>query len=84
MPKTSQAMFMAGVFLMFAPVGVLADLTDLGADPFSRLVTNVLFSGGIAVVYVVVARRPQWLAQPSSATDATRRRRWRSRPAISS
>jgi serine phosphatase RsbU (regulator of sigma subunit) len=54
-------MFMAGVFLMFAPVGVLADVTHLGADPFRRLVTNILFSGGIAVVYVVVARRPQWL-----------------------
>jgi len=61
MPWTSYAMFAAGVFLMFAPVGVLADMTHLGADPIPRLVANVLFSGGIAVAYVIVARRPQWL-----------------------
>ena len=54
-------MFMAGVFLMFAPVGVLADVTHLGADPVQRLVADMLFSGGIAVAYVVVARWPPWL-----------------------
>ena len=61
MSRTSFAIFMAGVFLMFAPVGVLADITHLGADPFPRLVADILFSGGIAVAYVVVARWPPWL-----------------------
>jgi serine phosphatase RsbU (regulator of sigma subunit) len=54
-------MFMAGVFLMFAPVGLLNDISHLGADPFWRLVTDVLFAGGVAVAYVVAARRPRWL-----------------------
>jgi serine phosphatase RsbU (regulator of sigma subunit) len=54
-------MFMAGVFLMFAPVGLLNDMSRLGADPFRRLVTDVVFAGGVAVAYVLAARRPRWL-----------------------
>jgi dienelactone hydrolase len=33
----------------------------LGADPAPRLVAEMLFSGGIAVAYVLVVRRPRWL-----------------------
>jgi phosphoserine phosphatase RsbU/P len=57
----SQATFLAGVFFMFLPVGLLADISRLGSDPPPRLFAEMLFSGAIAVAYVLVVRRPRWL-----------------------
>ena len=60
-PVTSYVMFLVGVFFMFLPVGVLGDITSFGSNPPSRLLAQMLFSGGIAVAYVVAARRPRWI-----------------------
>src|SRR5881396_512608 len=60
-PRVSSAIFLSGVFFMFLPVGLLGDIAHLGADPPSRVAANILFSGGIAAVYVLVARRPRWM-----------------------
>ena len=57
----SHATFLGGVFFMFASVGLLTDISRLGADPTPRLLAEMLFSGGIAVAYVLVVRRPRWL-----------------------
>jgi serine phosphatase RsbU (regulator of sigma subunit) len=57
----SHATFLAGVFFMFASVGLLTDIARLGSESASRLVVDMLFSGGIAVAYVLVVRRPRWL-----------------------
>jgi len=60
MPTASYAIFVGGVFLMFLPIGLLGDITNLGADPPSRLVGEMLFSGGLAAAYVIASRRPRW------------------------
>jgi len=46
---------------MFLSTGLLADISRLGSDPPPRLVMEMVFSGAIAVAYVLVARRPRWL-----------------------
>jgi hypothetical protein len=62
MPASSQAAFLAGVFFMFAPAGLLADIPQMGANGPMRLAANAFFAGGIAVAYVIAARhRPRWL-----------------------
>jgi hypothetical protein len=62
MPASSHAVFLAGVFFMFAPSGLLNDIPQMGASGPLRLAASVLFSGGIAVAYVIaVRRRPRWL-----------------------
>ena len=48
----SHTTFLAGVFFMFLPVGLLTDISRLGSDPVPRLIAEMLFSGGIAVAYV--------------------------------
>ena len=61
-PASSQALFLAGVFFMFAPAGLLSDIPQMGANGPARLTANVLFAGGIAVAYVIAVRlRPRWL-----------------------
>src|SRR5262245_14858352 len=60
-PATSYAIFIAGVFLMFVPVGILRDISNLGSDPPSRLIAETVNSGGLTVAYVVAFRRPRWL-----------------------
>ena len=57
----SHTTFLAGVFFMFLPVGLLTDISSPGSDPVPRLIAEMLFSGGIAVAYVLAARRPRWL-----------------------
>jgi serine phosphatase RsbU (regulator of sigma subunit) len=60
-PSASYAIFLAGVFLIFAPMGVLGDIANLGNNPPLRLLASACLSGGLAVLYVVVANRPKWL-----------------------
>lgn len=56
----SHTTFLAGVFFMFLPVGLLTDISRLGSDSVPRLIAEMLFSGGIAVAYVLAVRRPRW------------------------
>jgi hypothetical protein len=87
MPSASYAVFLGGVFLMFLPVGLLGDIANQGSDSPSRLVAEMLFSGGLAVAYVLASRRPAWLlavipihvlgvARTSSVSSRRVRRRW--------
>ena len=62
MPASSHAVFLAGVFFMFAPSGLLSDIPQMGASGPVRLAASVVFAGGIAVAYVTALRlRPRWL-----------------------
>ncbi|MEP6917362.1 MAG: SpoIIE family protein phosphatase, partial [Acidobacteriota bacterium] len=61
-PASSNLIFLAGVFFMFVPAGLLGDIAVMGASPASRLVIMALLSGMLAVSYVLVIRhRPRWL-----------------------
>ena len=65
MSTRSNALFLAGVFFMFIPAGLLSDIPRLGVNGPLRLLANAIFSGGVAVLYVaVLSRRPQWFAIP--------------------
>jgi phosphoserine phosphatase RsbU/P len=55
-PVSSHVMFLAGVFAIFLPAGLLTDIPLLGANPPDRLAFTALLSGGIAVAYVLVVR----------------------------
>ena len=61
MSAGSRLAFLAGGFFIFAPTGLLGDLSSLGGNSFSRLMASVAFSGGIAVAYLVAIRRPRWV-----------------------
>ncbi|HVP42953.1 MAG TPA: PP2C family protein-serine/threonine phosphatase [Terriglobales bacterium] len=52
-PRTSLALFLAGVFCLFSTVGFVGDIAVLGLQPKIRLVLSVLVSGGFAMVYAV-------------------------------
>jgi serine phosphatase RsbU (regulator of sigma subunit) len=60
-PLASYVIFIAGIFFMFLPVGLLGDISGLGSEPPRRLLVEMLVSGGLAVAYVLGARRPKWL-----------------------
>ena len=65
MSTRSNALFLAGVFFMFIPAGLLSDIPRLGVNGPLRLLANAIFSGGVAVLYVaVLSRRPHWFAIP--------------------
>lgn len=60
-PTPSNVIFLAGVFMMFIPAGLLTDIAVLGGNPAARLIASALLSGSLAVAYVVVFRyRPRW------------------------
>jgi serine phosphatase RsbU (regulator of sigma subunit) len=62
MSHRSYVLFLAGVFFTFLPAGLLTDIARLGANDPLRLTVNALFSGGVAVAYVLVVRhRPRLL-----------------------
>jgi hypothetical protein len=55
-------MFLAGVFFMFAPAGLLGDIAHLGGVPPSRILTDMVFSGTLSAAYLhCFMRRPRWL-----------------------
>jgi phosphoserine phosphatase RsbU/P len=56
-PASSHAVFLAGVFFMFAPAGLLTDIPQMGANGPIRLAASAVFAGGIALAYVVAVRR---------------------------
>jgi serine phosphatase RsbU (regulator of sigma subunit) len=62
MPATSHALFLAGVFFMFLPAGLLTDISVLGANRPARLAANALLSGALAIAYVLAIRqRLRWV-----------------------
>src|SRR5262249_52672810 len=61
MSSLSHGTFLAAVFFLFLPVGLLTDISRLGSDPVPRLIAEMLFSGVVAVAYVLAVRRPRWL-----------------------
>src|SRR5262245_18591741 len=62
MPASSHAVFLASVFFMFAPGGLLSDIPQMGASGPLRLTASVIFAGGIAMAYVIAVRqRARWL-----------------------
>jgi hypothetical protein len=60
-PSASYAIFLLGVFFMFVPLGGLGDIASLGTNPPLRLAASLCLSGGLSVLYVVIANRPKWL-----------------------
>jgi serine phosphatase RsbU (regulator of sigma subunit) len=56
MPRSSYALFLAAVFVLFLPAGWLTDIPLLGANSPQRLAATALVSGFLAVAYVVVIR----------------------------
>jgi serine phosphatase RsbU (regulator of sigma subunit) len=62
MPLRSQVLFLVGVFCLFMPSGLLADIPAMGANGPVRLTASAISAGAIAMTYVVVASRwPRWL-----------------------
>jgi serine phosphatase RsbU (regulator of sigma subunit) len=57
MPARSHFLFMAGVFCMFLPAGLLNDIPLLGASRPVRLAAAALLSGTLAVAYTYGFRR---------------------------
>ncbi len=65
MSTRSTVLFLAGIFFMFIPAGLLTDIPRLGVNGPLRLVANAVFSGAIAVLYVAVLQvRPRWFMIP--------------------
>jgi serine phosphatase RsbU (regulator of sigma subunit) len=56
MPRSSRMLFLAAVFTIFLPAGLLTDIPLLGANPPGRLILSTLLSGTLAVAYVVIVR----------------------------
>jgi len=60
LPLPSYLMFLLGVFFIFMPTGLLTDIVNNGFNPPLRLLESALLSGGLSVLYLVVANRPKW------------------------
>ena len=56
MSARSHVLFLAAVFFLFVPAGLLTDIPQLGANGTVRLLASSLVSGALAVAYVVVLR----------------------------
>src|SRR3954468_7591305 len=54
MPAAARTLFLAGVFALFLPAGLLTDIPTLGANPPGRLALSALMAGLFAVGYVVI------------------------------
>jgi hypothetical protein len=61
-PGTRWLLF-AVVFLCFAPIGLLSELSSLGQSPWYRVAALTLWSGGMAIVYFAAATtgRPRFI-----------------------
>jgi hypothetical protein len=56
-----RVVFSAAIFLLFASLGLIVDVMSAGRQPAMLLVSNVLFSGCIAVAYAWTAVRNPFL-----------------------
>jgi len=57
MPRLSFALLLAGIFMIFLPIGFLTDVGSLGGNSPMRLAGVVAFSGCIAVGFFYAIRR---------------------------
>jgi hypothetical protein len=65
LPLTSMALFLGGVFFIFAITGVATDIFDVGRQPPGKFVINIIFAGCTAMVYAVAGftlRQRFWIA----------------------
>jgi hypothetical protein len=65
LPLTSMALFLAGVFFIFAITGVATDIFDVGRQPAGKFIVNILFAGCTAMAYAVAGftlRKKFWIA----------------------
>jgi Stage II sporulation protein E (SpoIIE) len=65
LPFISMALFLAGVFFIFAITGVATDIFDVGRQPAAKFIINILFAGCTAMVYAVAGftlRKKFWVA----------------------
>src|SRR5262249_40090479 len=62
---TSMALFLAGVFFIFAITGVATDIFDTGRQPPEKFIINIVFAGCTAMVYAIAGfslRQKFWIA----------------------
>jgi len=59
------ALFLTGVFFIFAITGVATDIFDAGRQPVDKFIVNIVFAGCVAMVYAVAGftlRSRFWIA----------------------
>lgn len=62
MPLSRLKFLFLGVFCLTGMIGCLLDAVVLGAKPFGEVIVWIVFTGIMAVIYVVLAlRAPRWL-----------------------
>jgi len=67
LPFTSMALFLLGVFFIFAITGIATDVFDSGRQTPEKFAVNILFAGCTAMVYAVAGfalRQRFWMAFP--------------------
>lgn len=65
LPLTSMALFLMGVFFIFAITGVATDIFDVGRQTPQKFVVNIVFAGCTAMVYAIAGftlRQKFWIA----------------------
>jgi hypothetical protein len=65
LPFISMALFLAGVFFIFAITGVATDIFDVGRQPSAKFIVNILFAGCTAMAYAIAGftlRKKFWIA----------------------
>ncbi|HEY3705978.1 MAG TPA: SpoIIE family protein phosphatase [Terracidiphilus sp.] len=63
-PRRNILIFLLAVFFVFASIGFVSDITNMGRQPIARFVISVLMSGLFAVVYAVsgiILRKKFWI-----------------------
>ena len=62
MPLSRLKFLLLGVFCLTGMIGCLLDAVVLGAKPFGEVIVWIVFTGIMAVIYLVLAlRAPRWL-----------------------
>ena len=67
LPFTSMALFLLGVFFIFAITGIATDVFDSGRQTPEKFAVNILFAGCTAMVYAIVGftlHQKFWMAFP--------------------
>jgi hypothetical protein len=67
LPFTSMAIFLAGVFFIFALTGIATDIFDAARQPPQKFAVNIIFAGCIAMLYAIAGfslRQKFWIAFP--------------------
>jgi Stage II sporulation protein E (SpoIIE) len=59
------ALFLGGVFFIFALTGIATDIFDAGRQPADKFIVNIIFAGCIAMTYAIAGftlRQKFWIA----------------------